>query len=293
MNIQQLQLTELFKLAATRRNRVSDIVPKYFNVEVTSNTAPFTYGFTPYLNNTSIIVNWDDGVIEQFSGTSSTEKTHTWDTPGTKLIQIVGNSNIHRVRISPVTVSQQLLVTNVYGNWTALGDITDGTEMFDGLKNATMSFSTLPDNLQTSYRMFNNCNAAVLTISEWPTTFNGNCASMFNSCYNSLLGFTNIPYNATVVDSIFMYANKINPPISSLATNSSTKVYTNMFRGCILLYLNLDTITDDLSHVTTIQRMFAYCSHVTGDASAFLARCAPGCTYLEAFLSTGCTNIPA
>lgn len=64
-------------------------------------------------------------------------------------------------------------------------------------------------------------------------------------------------------------------------------------RGCSSLYLNLDTITDDLSHVITIQRMFSYCPHATGDAGAFLARCAPGCTYLETFLNTGCTNIPA
>lgn len=267
----------------------------YFTVEVTSATAPFTYSFTPYITaGQSFWVDWDDNAEETFSTVSSTEKSHTYNTPGTKTIRMLGSAGINKVTIgSTVDTPSARLVTNSNGAWSRLGTITDGDNMFNWCANALYAFRDVPPSLLSGWRMFYQNYQAPLAVSELPAGMTGTINAMFANAYEATLTISKVPLGVTDCSAAFAYCYKSPLPITQLPSNkASTTTYGDMFRQCNACTVNVDNLTGDYSYVKTIIRMFLNCPLVTGDAGAFVARCAPGVITTAAFTGTSCTNIP-
>ena len=268
----------------------------YFTVEVRSETAPFTYSFTPYITaGESFWVDWGDGSEDTYATAGTSEKSHEYASAGTKTIRMLGSSGINKVTIGAATdTPAPRLVINSNGAWNRLGNITDGTNMFNWCTNALFEFKDVPPNLLAGYRMFHNCFSAPLAISELPTGMNGSVNAMFANCYEASLTISAIPLGVTKAGSIFAYCYKSSVPITQLPSNKpSVTTYDDMFRQATACTVNVDALTGNYSYVTNITRMFFNCPLVTGDAGAFVARCAPGVTVTAAFRGTACTNIPA
>ena len=111
----------------------------YFTVTVQSASAPFTYSFTPYITaGESFWVDWGDGSEETYTTASSTEKSYTYNAPGTYTIRMLGSAGINRVRISPTNAEQAALVIGSNGNFDKLGKITNTIAMFYVCPNRVM-----------------------------------------------------------------------------------------------------------------------------------------------------------
>lgn len=95
------------------------------------------------------VVDWGDGASEDATA-SGTILTHQYAVDTAHTIRI--KANCYRVTFGSPQYRDDLYDVN--GNWDALGDITDGSYMFNGCANAILSFSTLPKNLVTGLRMF-------------------------------------------------------------------------------------------------------------------------------------------
>lgn len=119
--------------------------------EVVLKPGVHSYGFTPYWKTGGYckVVDWGDGTSEDATA-SGTILTHQYAVDTAHTIRI--KANCYRVTFGSPQYRDDLYDVN--GNWDALGDITDGSYMFNGCANAILSFSTLPKNLVTGLRMF-------------------------------------------------------------------------------------------------------------------------------------------
>ena len=104
-----------------------------------------TYGFIPYWNTGGYckVVDWGDGASQDATA-SGTRLTHTYAAAGTYTIRI--KADCYRCMFG-YHGTYAPLIYNANGNWDALGNITNGADMFEGCTNALFNFSELPKGL--------------------------------------------------------------------------------------------------------------------------------------------------
>jgi len=173
----------------------------YFTVTVQSASAPFNYSFTPYITTgQSFWVDWGDGNEETYTTASSTEKSYTYNAPGTYTIRMLGSAGINRVRIAPVNAGQAALVVNSNGNLDKLGTITDTTEMFRDCPNLVMTELTGGITSIGNAAFYGCTNLALTSLPANVTSIGGNA---FQGCTN--LALTSLPAKVTSIGSYAFY----------------------------------------------------------------------------------------
>lgn len=108
---------------------------------------------------------------------------------------------------------------------------------------------------------------------------------------SSNFNWSALTVNAISLQQLFQHAENLVGDVLSLPVNCSSLQWA--FYNNKKITLNLDTCIGPYPLLTNIASAFAYSPGVTGDAAAFVSRCAPGVVYTSAFAGTSCTNIPA
>ena len=163
-----------------------------------------TYGFTPYWKTGGYckVVDWGDGSGEDATA-SGTKLTHTYAAAGTYTISI--KADCYRC-IFGYHGTYAPLVYNANGNWDALGNITDGSTMFQNCTNATLPLTSLPAGLTGlvsafSYVLLAEINLDDLTANAPEGGWTG-VTSIENMFYNA--GSGNSPGTVTGSRSAFL-----------------------------------------------------------------------------------------
>lgn len=124
-----------------------------------------TYGFTPYWNTGGYckVVDWGDGASQDATA-SGTRLTHTYAAAGTYTIRI--KADCYRCMFG-YHGTYAPLIYNANGNWDALGNIINGTNMFEGCTKATLPLTRLPAGLTGSLvSAFDNTPLTVINLDD-------------------------------------------------------------------------------------------------------------------------------
>ena len=198
----------------------------HFTVTVQSASAPFNYSFTPYITaGESFWVDWGDGSEETFTAVSSTEKSYTYNAPGTYTIRMRGSAGINRVRIAPMDAGQASLVIGSNGNLDKLGTITITAEMFRACPNLVMTELT-GGFTSIGVNAFRDCTNITLTSLPEGVTSIG--SATFLNC--AKLALTSLPEGVTSIGNNAFF-NCTNITLTSLPEDV-TSIGTNAFWGC-------------------------------------------------------------
>ena len=225
----------------------------HFTVTVQSASAPFNYSFTPYITaGESFWVDWGDGSEETFTAVSSTEKSYTYNAPGTYTIRMRGSAGINRVRIAPMDAGQASLVIGSNGNLDKLGTITITAEMFRACPNLVMTELT-GGFTSIGVNAFRDCTNITLTSLPEGVTDIGSAA--FYGCTN--LALTSLPADVTSISgNAFQYCTNIT--LTSLP-EGVTSIGSATFLNCAKLAL-----TSLPEGVTSIgNNAFFNCTNIT------------------------------
>ena len=175
-----------------------------------------TYGFTPSWNAGGYckVVDWGDGSGED-AVTSDALITHTYAVAGTYTILIKAYCYKINFGVSPYNT----LLYDANGDWDALGNITNGSYMFSGCRNATLPLTSLPDGLTNAASIFQNCTKATLTLTSLPDGLT-RVNYMFNYCVKAVINLDDLTANApkggwtgvTSIKNMFFDAGSDNSP---------------------------------------------------------------------------------
>ena len=126
------------------------VVPD-FTIDLVITDSNLTFGVQPSWNagGWCNIADWGDGQ-SQAATTSGTQITHTYAAAGSYRVKVRGD--MYRFRVGSTNPGA---VIDCNGTWDALGNITDGSQMFYDLTNALCVFTSLPAGLTTGTAMFN------------------------------------------------------------------------------------------------------------------------------------------
>lgn len=152
------------------------------------------YGFTPYWNTGGYckVMDWGDGSSEDATA-SGTRLTHTYAAAGTYTIRI--KADCYRCMFG-YHGTYAPLIYNANGNWDALGNIINGTDMFDGCTNALFNFSELPKGLTAASYMFKGCTKAALMLTRLPAGLTGSLVSAFDNALLAVINLDDLTANA-------------------------------------------------------------------------------------------------
>ena len=235
-----------------------------------------TYGFTPYWNTGGYckVVDWGDGSSKDATA-SGTKLTHTYAVAGTYTIRIKADCDSCMFGYGTYAP----LIYNANGNWDALGNITNGVNMFSDCNNATLPLTSLPAGLTNGSHMFDGCNSATLPLTSLPAGLT-NVYQMFKGCTNATLPLTQLPDGITKGVNMFSDCNNATLPLTSLPAGL-TDGY-QMFKGCTKATLPLTSLPAGL---TSGQHMFNDCTNATLPLTSLPA----GLTNVQ-FMFNGCTK---
>ena len=168
------------------------------------------FGVTPRWNaGGGCEIEWGDG-NSTVATTSGTTLRHTYAGPGVYIVAITGD--IYRLgMVNPGAV------TFCNGNWEALGNITDGTSMFNGCVNMDITVDHLPPSLTVGQAMFINCEAATLPLTSLPDGLT-NCANMFQLCEASTMNIPKLPSGITNANYMFYRCRKMTANLDAWVT---------------------------------------------------------------------------
>lgn len=226
-----------------------------------------TYGFTPYWKTGGYckVVDWGDGASQDATA-SGTVLTHTYAAAGTYTISI--KADCYRCMFG-YNDTYAPLIYDANGNWDALGNITDGSNMFYNCRNATLPLTSLPAGLENGSYMFYNCTKATLPLTslpagltvaermffycpeaqldlqELPESLSGSIAEMFYHCTKAKLNFTKLPDNITSTYSTFRDCYLAELQIPSLPESLVTM--TGIFEHCRKSRINLTKLPRTVS----------------------------------------------
>lgn len=224
-----------------------------------------TYGFTPLWRAGGYckVIDWGDGTSED-AVTNQASISHTYSSAGTYKIKV--KADCYKFYFG-LNTAYAPLIYDSNGNWDAIGDLTNASEMFSGCANAVFALKSLPSGLTGASSMFRGCANARLSLTSLPAGITGG-SYMFDGCANASISITTLP---------------------SGLTNGA-----GMFRGCANSVMNLNTLaanapTGGWTALTNIAQMFQNCSLVTGSQSAFLAQCPNVTNTTNAFTGTNTT----
>lgn len=129
----------------------------FFELTINVSSNRMIYKFQPYWNTGGYCeVDWGDGTSEA-AVTSGTVLSHTYSETGTYTLKIQAECYKCSFGSTVDGAPNAYLVLDCNFNWQALGDITDGTEMFQGCSYATFNLTALPENLSSGEYMFYSC----------------------------------------------------------------------------------------------------------------------------------------
>lgn len=222
------------------------------------------------------VLDWGDGTYTAATN-SGAQLIHTYAAAGSYKIKARGS--VYRLRIGS-TNPTALIDCN--GNWDALGDITNGQDMFSGCTDALLTFTSLPAGLTNGQSMFNNCISALLPFDVLPDGLT-NGYGMFFRCYNAPLAFSELP--TWLVDGRNMFAFCYNAilPIKKLPTGLTGN--QAMFNRCTCAELDLHELPPN---ITSVQDMFHACERAVislTDIANNSTQGWPGLTTLYYFLN--------
>lgn len=150
----------------------------YFTIDLNITSSNLSFGVTPYWNTGGWckIVDWGDGALEK-AVTSGTQLVHTYAAEGTYRVKV--QADVYRFRVGSTNPTA---VIDCNGNWGALGNITDGDNMFSGTVNAVLKFTSLPSGLTSAAAMFLNNILSPLPLRTLPSGLTGSLMNLFNNC---------------------------------------------------------------------------------------------------------------
>lgn len=153
-----------------------------------------TYGFTPYWNTGGYckVMDWGDGSSEDATA-SGTRLTHTYAAAGTYTIRI--KADCYKCMFG-YNGTYAPLIYNANGNWDALGNITNGVNMFKDCTNALFNFSDLPKGMTAASYMFSNCTKATLPLTRLPAGLAGSLVSAFDNTPLTVINLDDLTANA-------------------------------------------------------------------------------------------------
>lgn len=162
-----------------------------FTIDLAITDSNLQFGVTPYWNagGWCNILDWGDGQ-SQAATTSGTALTHTYAEAGSYRVKVRGD--MYRFRVGS-TNPNALIDCNA--NWTALGTLTNGGDMFSNTHNFVGEIFALPDSL---------------TSLSW----------MFANAYVCRLELTKLPLNATNFNYAFSSAQKLTADLDMLTANA-------------------------------------------------------------------------
>jgi|GEM_PF-5874118 len=149
-----------------------------FTIDLNITSSNLTFGVTPYWNTGGYcnIVDWGDGSY-QAATTSGAALTHTYAAAGTYRVKVQGD--MYRFRVGSTNPAA---VVDCNGNWSALGTLMRGNQMFNDCTNASLTFTDLPPTLTEIAVMFANCTTATLPLRTLPIGLTGGMQNTFNNC---------------------------------------------------------------------------------------------------------------
>lgn len=149
------------------------------------------YGVTPYWNaGGGCYIEWGDGNTTT-AATSGATIPHTYGEAGTYIVAVIGD--MYRLICA---ARNPAAITYCNGNWSALGNITNGNGMFSGAENMEILVDHLPPNLTNGQSMFYRNLRATLPLKglpEWLTT----SPNMFQQCEESTMNIRRLPSGLT------------------------------------------------------------------------------------------------
>lgn len=172
------------------------------------------YGVTSYYNaGGSCNIDWGDGTTESSAATGAVMR-HTYATAGTYIVRIAGD--MYRFGCGSVNPGA---VTFCNGNWSALGNITDGGSMFLNCANMDITANHLPAGLTTAASMFNGCEAATLPLASLPAGLT-NCSNMFQGCGAATMNIPALPAGITSANYMFYRCRKMTADLDTWCANN-------------------------------------------------------------------------
>ena len=140
-------------------------------------------------------VDYGDGTgLEKPIGSTGVgaQVTHTYASPGSYKVRFKGlGSGLYRLLLQSIGI---LVGCNF--NWAALGNLTNGQQMFNGCPNLAGTLTSLPPDLTNGRQMFCDCNRLVAKINSLPSGLTGHCGSMFDKCYKAEIDLDTLVANA-------------------------------------------------------------------------------------------------
>lgn len=185
-----------------------------FTIDLAITADNLQFGVTPYWNAGGYCnIDWGDGST-QAATTSGTALTHTYASAGDYRIRVRGD--MYRFRVGSTNPGA---VTFCNGNWSALGNITDGGSMFLNCANMDISVDHLPAGLTAAASMFNGCTAATLPLASLPIGLT-NCSNMFQQCEGATMNIPALPSGITNAIYMFYRCRKMTADLDTWCANN-------------------------------------------------------------------------
>lgn len=168
----------------------------YFELIVKPTADSLTYGFTPQFwvsTGYCEIVDWGDGTSTTVT-TSGTMQTHTYATAGTYRIKI--DAECYRV-VFGNNATYAPLVYAINNNFSALGTLTNASNMFASCTNVILNNIELPDTVTHMGSCFFGATNAVIRMRKLPAGLE-NLYSCFRNCTSAIIDISELASNAPV-----------------------------------------------------------------------------------------------
>ncbi|WP_271856177.1 BspA family leucine-rich repeat surface protein [Patiriisocius marinus] len=205
---------EAFKLTYNTSTTDSNTTP--VNQLKISKNSSYTYNYS---------IDWGD---DQFNNNVTQTITHTYDTPGTYTVSIIGDYPAHYFNYSN-TDNIKLITIDQWGSqqWQSMD------QSFLNCQNMTYNASDVPDlsQVESMRSTFYQCFLFDADINNWNVSNVTNMSNLFAAAFvfNSPLNSWDVS-NVTNMSGLFLVARDFNQPINSWDVSSVTNMY-RMFDG--------------------------------------------------------------
>jgi surface protein len=229
-----------------------------------NNPANNEYGFIIQADET-ITIDWGDGIIENYAGTSShTTRVHTYSSGGIKQVKIdgplksFGNSGGNSFTYNPKITS--------ISSWGDL-PLEDLDHALYYAYNVTEVPNNLPSTVTSTKAMFQDAYLFNQDISGWDTSNVTDISYMFNSAtsFNQAIGDWDTSA-VTDMKRMFQGATSFNQPLNGWGTSNVTNM-EHMFSGATAFNQPLNGW--DTSNVTSMEQMFQNATNFNQDIGSW------------------------
>jgi len=206
-----------------------------------------------YLNSSDVEIDWGDGTVESFTGT--TNASHTYASEGTYNVTISGTAVGFRPGNTGSAGQEKLLSCQAIGFNHGLTTFAD---MFLGCSNLTFAPAQIPSGIASFNRCFQSCASFNAPIGLWSMGSATDLGHMFRGCsiFDQDLSSWDVSIVTTfqgMFDNAIAFNNNGSPGINNWNTGSAISFFD--------MFYNADSFNQpigawDTGNVTTMQRMF-------------------------------------